>query len=811
LTGSGHFSNLVKFSHFDKMSLGKGKGSHPRPLKVAATAHFPVFSDVRPSRAAQAGSDHAFGFVTPLPQVSSDATIAAFSGTCVETSVVMPRDSREERVTSSHTVESGLEKGTTQARTSVQRNRREPELVTTEVDLSYRKGVQEKVREKFDDIFDVRLNSQLCSSFEHSNFEQFSDEINTVGRLCTEKSVKFFEAIGASSYVLDIMKNGHHPVLVDEVSSYEIPNNGSFYKHFSFALPEVLKLIASGRVEVVSKRPKCVNPLHVVVQPNKNRLILDCSTLNKFIEVPKFKYEDHTVALNYFKKGGFLISYDLKDGYNQILIHPDFRDYLGFKFVHQGKEVFARFKCGCFGLKDLPYVFTKVFRPLIKHWRASAMSVCQFLDDGFICEESREKAILASEHVRKDFLRTGAVWSVKKCVWDPVQELDWIGLTWNCDDGSIRVKQRREEKILKNCRELLEASVLTTRVLASFVGQVISLIPVVGDLARLYTRFSQIAVASATFWDEPLQLNADIKSEANFWLKNLKSLNRRFIFDVQIPKTIISVKGDASSSACGSFIEGSDIVAARLFSPEEREEHSTWRELANIHFSLHALLPYISGSNVKFMTDSQSARRILQCGSMKAACHNFAKSTHDFCLENNISLDVEWIPREENKEADAISREPEVLDSDDWGLSQEFVGILEGRWGKFSVDCFSNFYNKKVGKFFSFYQVPHSAGVNAFSFDWQGEFCLLVPPVCLAGAALSHLLMCKAKGVLVVPCWPSSYFWPIIINDFSPFIEDILKVKGSKVLIQGLNKNSLLGSSDFQGFILAIKLDCSKP
>jgi hypothetical protein len=189
--------------------------------------HFPVFSDARPSRAAQAGSDHASGFDTPLPQVNSDATIAASSGTCVEISVATPRDSREERVTSNRTVESDSKKET-QAHTLVQMNRREPDLVRTEVDLSYRKGVQEKVREKFDDIFDVRHNSQLCSSFEHSNFDKFSDEINTVGRLCTEKSVKFFEAIGASSYVLDIMKNGHHPVLIDEVSSYEIPNNGSF-------------------------------------------------------------------------------------------------------------------------------------------------------------------------------------------------------------------------------------------------------------------------------------------------------------------------------------------------------------------------------------------------------------------------------------------------------------------------------------------------------------------------------------------------------------------------------------------------------
>jgi hypothetical protein len=150
------------------------------------------------------------------------------------------------------------------------------------------------------------------------------------------------------------------------------------------------------------------------------------------------------------------------------------------------------------------------------------------------------------------------------------------------------------------------------------------------------------------------------------------------------------------------------------------------------------------------------------------------------------------------------------LDTDDWGISNRFFSILQRKWGDFSVDCFANFYNSKVEKFYSFYQVPGSAGVDAFSFDWGGEFCLLVPPVCIIGLVLRHLLLCKGKGVLVVPCWPSCYFWPMLINDFCKFIEDIFKVKGNKVLVHGINTNSLLGSPDFAGFILAIKLDCSK-
>ena len=62
-------------------------------------------------------------------------------------------------------------------------------------------------------------------------------------------------------------------------------------------------LIEKGKVEVLAHRPFIVNPLSVAVQRTKLRLILDCSFLNDYIEVPRFKYEDVVEGLNYFKKG----------------------------------------------------------------------------------------------------------------------------------------------------------------------------------------------------------------------------------------------------------------------------------------------------------------------------------------------------------------------------------------------------------------------------------------------------------------------------------------------------------------------------
>ena len=194
---------------------------------------------------------------------------------------------------------------------------------------------------------------------------------------------------------------------------------------------------------------------------------------------------------------------------------------------------------------------------------------------------------------------------------------------------------------------------------------------------------------------------------------------------------------------------------------------------------------------------------------MKPELQWFATDIFQFCFRNNISLKVEWIPREQNVLADTASRLADIIDIEDWGLTPSFFTILDNRYGPFSLDAFANYYNAKCSKFYSLYHCPGSSGVDALCQDWSGENVLLVPPVNAIGKALKHLRVCRAKGVLVAPKWPSSYFWPLLKNEFSEFIVELNVFKGGKVLCHGLNPNSLLGSPSFSGDVIAVNLDCS--
>ena len=108
---------------------------------------------------------------------------------------------------------------------------------------------------------------------------------------------------------------------------------------------------------------------------------------------------------------------------------------------------------------------------------------------------------------------------------------------------------------------------------------------------------------------------------------------------------------------------------------------------------------------------------------------------------------------------------------------------------------------------------PGCLGVDhpALAFDWGGENCWLVPPVYLIPRFLVHFLNCKSRGVLVVLFWPSSLFWPYLIQGngtYKSFVVDFLFVQnGRYVFVHGANKETCFGSSSFSTPVLFLKLD----
>ena len=224
--------------------------------------------------------------------------------------------------------------------------------------------------------------------------------------------------------------------------------------------------------------------------------------------------------------------------------------------------------------------------------------------------------------------------------------------------------------------------------------------------------------------------------------------SRSFVESLDTNETIYS---DASATACGALIEGTTHVAHRIFSSSEQETSSTYRELLVIHFALQVFQTLLKNCNVKLFTDSQMAVRITEVGSMQFEYHQLAIGIFSTCLRANIHLDLQWLPRTANEQADYLSR---IKDFDDWEVAPSIFQQIDALFGPHTLDAFANYKNAKVTRFFSRFWNPGTAGVDAFYQDWANNDAWVAPPIPLVPRLLLFMFQNTCQGTLVVLHWP---------------------------------------------------------
>ena len=283
------------------------------------------------------------------------------------------------------------------------------------------------------------------------------------------------------------------------------------------------------------------------------------------------------------------------------------------------------------------------------------------------------------------------------------------------------------------------------------------------------------------------------------------SLNSRRLLSTQFLYSRVCYS-DASSTGCASYmLDFHNTVSHKLWSVDEAQKSSSYRELKAVSLGLESFLPLLKGHTIKWYTDNQSVSRIVEVGSMKEDLQCLALRIFSMCWLSCVTLEVEWIPRSANDRADFLSR---IVDYDDWRVKGDYFLLAEEKWGPHSVDRFANYENTQLPRFNSRFWCPGTEAVDAFSVSWAGENNWLVPPIFLIPKVLNRMVALGGRGTLVVPAWPSAPFWPFIFTDegLSPIFSDIFEIPlGSDVFVLGNNKNSIFGSPNFRLGILFLR------
>ncbi|KAK6045698.1 site-specific recombinase, phage integrase family, partial [Cooperia oncophora] len=140
------------------------------------------------------------------------------------------------------------------------------------------------------------------------------------------------------------------------------------------------------------------------------------------------------------------------------------------------------------------------------------------------------------------------------------------------------------------------------------------------------------------------------------------------------------ISTDASESGVGAVFHtstGRNRVSSSTLPCHLLAASSTARELFGFLYALKAFSAFIYSEKVQIQTDSQTAQAIWETTERLS-----------------IHLEVFWIPRELNQEADKASR---VVDLDSWSILDSIYEKLYEIWGPFEADLFASAENKKYG------------------------------------------------------------------------------------------------------------------
>ncbi len=124
----------------------------------------------------------------------------------------------------------------------------------------------------------------------------------------------------------------------------------------------------------------------------------------------------------------------------------------------------------------------------------------------------------------------------------------------------------------------------------------------------------------------------------------------------------------------------------------------SYRELLGVLRCLRAMLRVCAGKCVVFQVDAQNLLGIVNRGSPRLNINELARELFWLCVEQDITINVEWVPREENALADELSK---LLIPSDWMVGRAIFGRLEERWGSYTVDLFTSSENNQCERFYS--------------------------------------------------------------------------------------------------------------
>jgi hypothetical protein len=527
------------------------------------------------------------------------------------------------------------------------------------------------------------------------------------------------------------------------------------------------------RVELLHVKSTLFQPVFAIPKPDGTfRFLYDARALNKAVYVDKTKFEHLTVLASVAKKNDWAAKIDLKSAYHNMLIDEDYRRWLGFWY----DRVPYRFRGLPFGLNAAPRLFTKFMRPVVQTLREMGIRVVIYLDDLLFLGETQEVCLKSLTLAMSLLQSLGFVINMKKSILTPTQKILFLGTIVDFTTMCFLIPAEKARAIREMAVKLLIQRKCTARELASTVGRLNATShmcrPMRLHMAGLLKIMAQLHPAR-NGWEKSVTLTAQTQKELQWW----STLDPEAVAKPMCqapPEFTITLETDASHYGWGGVLRQSknpSLEARGFFARTEEEQSNNNRELRAVCLSVYSfvrdkqLAESISWKDKTILIRSDNRTSVAYINKMGGRVPSLTRLTANlwvWCLERGITLRAQYLPGEENSDADRLSRWEN--DKTDWQLNKEIFLQLENQWGPLSIDLFATRLNTQLPRFATWAFDPEATFRDAFQVDWSKERPYANPPFGLIGKVLQYLLETNAEMVLVAPVWPAQWWWPKLVS-----------------------------------------------
>ena len=562
-----------------------------------------------------------------------------------------------------------------------------------------------------------------------------------------------------NSFILQIIKSGYKIQLIQsDINLSPVISNPSSSKK-SALCNEILSLLNSGAIsKIANSDSHTVSRIFNVSKKNgKNRMIIDLSSLNNYVNKVSFKMEDKNTIKTLIEPNDFLVSIDLKDDFHTISLHNDSKKLVVFEFENQR----YCYNCLPFGLSSSPRIFSKILKPVISYLRSKGIKITFYLDDILLCNSSKEKLISDLNITLSLLTNLGFVINNDKSQLIPSQSLLHLGYLWNTTDMSISLPPEKLGNIKMLSRKCLK-SPSSLRTLATLLGLLVNSSNGFSFAPLHYRCFQLCFVKGLSYcsdWDEIWPLSESASKDLIWWSDCALSDIQPVYFNAISPD--ITIFTDACLSGWGSSLSTGDITSGQ-WSSIESLEHINFLELKAIHLTILEFLPILSNKCIKIRSDNSTAvYYINKIGGTRSKKLCFlALEIWKLFQENNIKCHASHISGIDNSAADFFSR---YSHCHEYELSSKaFAKLCEILPFELEIDVFASKQNAKLPNYVSLIDDDDASYSNAFSFKWNSSIYMF-PPIPLIPKVMMKFLRDNVEfGILVTPAWHSLSIIPLL-------------------------------------------------